>query len=152
MSKDLLTSISFLKEGIQLLYEVFDKEKCRSELGPETAGGTTSTDVFSLAKGLRKLELTKLAESAERQPDNAKDRFKDARRKATEAYDNEALGLSDRVLAMQYRVMAAILETVNNLEDALAACRVCNEELHSLSAVEECFTVELKRARRSGSV
>ena len=41
--------------------------------------------------------------------------------------------------------MATILETVDDPEIALAACRVCIEELHSLSAVKECFTVELKR-------
>ena len=105
--------------------------------------------MYFLPKRLRKLELTKLAESAERQLDYANDRFKDARRKATEAYDNEALELSHRVLAMQYRVMAAILETVDNLEDALAACRVCIEELHSLLAVKECFTVELKTGFRA---
>ena len=45
---------------------------------------------------------------------------------------------------MQYRVMATILETVDNPEVALAACKVCIEELHSLSAVKECFTIELK--------
>ena len=97
MRKDLLTGIIFFKEGIQLLYEMFDKAKYRSELGQETAGGTTRTE---MSKGLRKLELTKLAELVERHLDYANDRFKDARRKATEAYDNEALGLSHRVMAM----------------------------------------------------
>ena len=32
------------------MYEVFDKAKYKSELGPETAGGTTRTDVFSAQK------------------------------------------------------------------------------------------------------
>ena len=90
---------------------------------------------------MRRLELTDLDTRALA---DAKDRFKDARRKATEAFANEALELSDRVLAMQYRVMSTILERVDNPEIALAACRVCIEELHSLSAVQECFTVELK--------
>ena len=152
MRKDLLTSISFFKEEIQLLYEVFDKAKYRSELGPETAGGTASPDVFSLSKRLRKLELTKLGESAERQLDYANDRFKDARRKATEAYDNEALGLSHRVMAMQYRVMATILETADNPENALAASGVCIEELHNLSAVRNALLSSLKEAFGIGLV
>ena len=146
--KDLLASISFFKEGIELLYEVFDKARCRREHGTikeEAAAGTASAEAVSLAKGMRRLELTDLGELATRALANAKDRFKDARRKATEAFANEALELSDRVLAMQYRVMATILETIDNPEIALAACRVCIEELHSLSAVKECFTVELKR-------
>ena len=146
--KDLLASISFFKEGIELLYEVFDKARRKREHGTikeEAAAGTASAEAVSLAKGMRRLELTNVDESATRALANAKDRFKDARRKATEAFANEALELSDRVLAMQYRVMSTILETVDNPEDALAACRVCIEELHSLSAVKKCFTVELKR-------
>ena len=146
--KDLLASISFFKEGIELLYEVFDKARRKREhstIKEQAAAGTASAEAVFLAKGMRRLELTDVDESATRALANAKDRFKDARRKATEAFANEALELSDRVLAMQYRVMSTILETVDNPEIALASCRVCIEELHSLSAVKECFTVELKR-------
>ena len=146
--KDLLASISFFKEGIELLYEVFDKARQKREHGTikeEAAAGTASGEAVSLAKRIRKLELTDLDESAMSVLSNAKKRFEDARRKATEAFANEALELSDRVLAIQYRVMATILETLDNPEFALAACRVCIEELHSLSAVKECFTVELKK-------
>ena len=150
--KDLLASISFFKEGIELLYEVFGKVRRRREHGTikeEAAAGTASAEAVFLAKGMRRLELTDLDESATRALADAKDRFKDARRKATEAFANEALELSDHVLAMQYRVMSTILETIDNPEIALAACRVCIEELHSLSAVQECFTVELKGGFRA---
>ena len=146
--KDLLASISFFKEGIELLYEVFDKARRRREHGTtkeEAAAGTASAEAVFLAKGMRRLELNDLDESALKVLSNSKKRFEETRRKATEAFANEALELSDRVLAMQYRVMATILETVDDPEIALAACRVCIEELHSLSAVKECFTVELKR-------
>ena len=146
--KDLLASISFFKEGIELMYEVFDKARQKREHGTikeEAAAGTASGEAVSLAKRIRKLELTDRNESAMSVLSNAKKRFEDARRKATEAFANEALELSDRVLAIQYRVMATILETLDNPEFALAACRVCIEELHSLSAVKECFTVELKK-------
>ena len=146
--KDLLASISFFKEGIEFLYEVFDKAKSRSEHGTVTAqeaAGTASADAFLLAKQMRKVELTGVDESAARALAIAKKRFERAREKATEAFANEALELSDRVLAMQYRVMATILETVDNPDDALAACRVCIEELHQVSAVKEYFTVELEK-------
>ena len=46
---------------------------------------------------------------------------------------------------MQYRVMATILETVDNPEDAIAPCRVCIEELNSLPAVQNTFQVQLKK-------
>lgn len=81
---------------------------------------------------MRKLELAVLDESATRALANAKKRFEDARREATKAFANEALELSDRIHAMQYRVLATILEVVDNPSDALAVCRVCIEELHSL--------------------
>ena len=46
---------------------------------------------------------------------------------------------------MQYRVMATILETVDNPEDALPECRVCIDQLHSLPGVQKSFKVELKK-------
>ena len=145
--KDLSASISFFKEGIEFLYVFFGKARSRSTSAVVTgqaADGTATDAVFSLAERMRTLDLTSLDESATRALANSKDRFKDARRKATEAFCNEALELSDRVLAMQYRVMSTILETVDNPEEALAACKVCTEELHSLSAVQTCFNVGLK--------
>ena len=144
--KDLKASISFFKEGIELLYEVFNKAK-------PTSGAVTSqaaiVESFSLVDGVRSLDLTGLAESATRALSNAKERFRDARRKATEAFNNETLETSDRILAMQYRVMATILETVDNPLDAVAPCRVCIEELHCLSAVQESFNVEVMKGFRS---
>ena len=147
--KDLEASISFFKEGIEFLYDVFEKARPRSEYksvtGQATDTGTTSSETFSLAKGIKALEITRIDESTTRALANAKKRFERAREKATEAFANKSLELPDRVLAMQYRVMAAILETVDNPEDALPACRVCIEELNSLSGVRKSFNVELKK-------
>ena len=91
------------------------------------------------------MELIDLDESATRALSDAKRRFEDSQRKATEAFSNEALETSDRILAMQYRVMATILEKLDNPEDAIAPCRVCVEELNSLSAVQNSFDVQLKK-------
>ncbi len=145
--KDLGTSISFFKEGIDILYEVFDTAKSRSEYGAVSQAACAET--FSLAKRMRTLKLTDLDETATRKLSDAKKRFKDARRKATEAFNNEALVTSDRIQAMQYRLMATILEKVDNPADAIAPCRVCIEELHCLPAVQECFSVELTKGFRA---
>ena len=142
--KDLLASISFFEEGIELLYVVFDKARSRNENGKETLQAACA-EAFSLVKGMRNLELTGLDESATRALSNAKKRFKDARREATRAFKNEALGTSDRILAMQYRVMATILETIDNPVDALAPCKVCIKELNSLSPVQNGFNIQLKK-------
>ncbi|XP_078378087.1 uncharacterized protein LOC144661261 [Oculina patagonica] len=139
--KDLLASISFFKEGIELLYEVFDKARSRSEYGAVTTQAACA-EAFSVVKGVRKLDLSELDESA---LSDAKERFKQARIEATRAFSNEALKTSDRILAMQYRVMATILEKVDNPAGAVAPCRVCIEELNSLSAVQNSFDVQLKK-------
>ena len=118
--KDLQASVIFFKEGIELLYEVFDKARITS---------STSHKTFSLVKEMKKLELTSLDESATRLLSDAKERFKDARRRATDAFANEALKTADRILAMQYQVMSTILEKVDTPADAVAPCRVCVEDL-----------------------
>ena len=142
--KDLKTSISHFKEGIELLYEVFESARPSSEHKTVTEQAA-SVEAFPLSREMRKLELTSMDETATRLLSAAKERFKEARREATKAFNNEALELPDRLLAMQYRLMATILETVDNPEDCLRPCKVCVEDLHDLSGVKECFKVELKK-------
>ena len=142
--KDLGSSISSFKEGIMLLYEVFNKARIRNEYCAATTQAVCA-EAFTLAEDMTVLDFTDLDESARKKLSSAKERFKHAREKASEAFNNEALKISDRILAMQYRVMAILLETVDNPEDALAPCRVCIEELNSLSAVQNSFDVQLKK-------
>ena len=100
--KDLGASISSFKEGIVLLYEVFNKARIRNEYGAATAQAACA-EAFTLAQEMRMLELTDLDEPAKRKLSSAKERFKHAREKASEAFNNEGLKISDRILAMQYR-------------------------------------------------
>ena len=146
--KDLLASISLFKEGIELLYEVFESARPSTEHRAIAAAATACVEQFDIAKEMRKLDISALDESAMRKLGRAKKRFEEARLKATEAFNNEALELPDRLLAMQYRLMATILETVDNPTDALAACRVCLDELHQVPAVKEYFKVELEEGLR----
>ncbi|KAL9966902.1 hypothetical protein ACROYT_G025041 [Oculina patagonica] len=151
--KDLLASISFFKEGIVTLYDVFENSSHEENSTALTKGDNVevnlqstaagSVKTVSLTKELSGLRLTVLEESAREALLDAKERFKDARRKATEAFGNEALNKSDRILAMTLRVMGTILEKINNPANALAACRVCLEELHTLPSVQKCFTAEI---------
>ena len=141
--KNLRKSVRFFEEGIALMYEVFDRVKSRNERGAATTQ-VARDDTFSLVEGITRLELTDLDESATRTLSNAKKRFRYARTEATWAFKNEGLETSDRILAMKYRVMATILETVDNPADAVAPCGVCVKELNSLSAVQNSFDVQLK--------
>ena len=138
--KDLLASIGFFREGIELLYEVFEEKRSRSEYGADTAQAACA-EAVSLAEGMKHLELT---ESATRQLTNAKKRFERARERATDAFSNEALSPNDRILAMQYRVMATVLETIDHPADAVAPCKVCIEELNGLPVVQRSLQEQLR--------
>ena len=160
----LLASISFFKEGILYLYSVLDlkdrdknanettyeaertdKENRKVNLGPSAA----RVEHVSLSKELKSLQLTNYNDPATRALSDAKSRFKDARRKATEAFSNEALSTSDRLLSMQFRVMSTLLEKIDVPEDAILACRLCLEELHAIPAIQESFKVQLKKSFKS---
>ena len=143
--KDLLASISLFKEGIVLLYELFESARPSSEHRAITAAATACVEQFDIAKEMRKLDLSALDEPSTRKLIKAKKRFEEARLGATNAFNNEALELPDRLMAMQYRVMATILETIDNPEDCLPACKVCIEDLQDVSGVKECFKVELRK-------
>ena len=143
--KDLLASISLFKEGMELLYDVFESVRSNSDHCPIAATATARVEQFDIAKEMRTLDLSALDAPSTRKLTKAKKRFEEARLGATNAFSNEALELPDRLLAMQYRVMATILETIDNPEDCLPACKVCIEDLQDVSGVKECFKVELRK-------
>ncbi|KAL9976328.1 hypothetical protein ACROYT_G013618 [Oculina patagonica] len=147
--KDLLASISFFKEGLVYLYKVLETVTSEADdtetvcQAVESPAAAASVETVSLAtKELKKVQLTDQGnqdDPAIRALSDAKERFKDARRIATEAFNNEALNTADRILAMQYRVVglvATLLEKVDNPGQALAACTLCLEELHSMPTIE----------------
>ena len=158
--KELLTSIGFFKEGLVYLYKVKPSEEDGKKtqqredkevrpLKQEAGSSEASVKTVSLVEEMRSLQLTDRDNSSARALNDAKDRFKQAREKATEAFYNEALSTSERILAMQYRIMATILEKVDCVPDALAACRLCLGELHSMPAVKKSLNVHLQKGFKS---
>ena len=158
--KDLLTSISFFKEGIVFLSKVLDK-KYYANCGPESSKVKTGNEAAEKDKSTERLDLptadvktvslsvkgqenlfAELDESGRRALADAKKRFDEARMKATEAFNNVALSTKDRILAMQYRVLSTILEKIDSPAEAIATCKLCLEELHSMPAVVKSFEVE----------
>ncbi|KAM7451554.1 hypothetical protein ABFA07_000881 [Porites harrisoni] len=149
--KDLLSSFSSFAEGIEYLYEVFDRSKARVEYEEDAFAAQAAADKGGRQTGFLTRQMSSLDEtdllddSVRKELEIAKKRFEYAREKARDAFANEALDLCDRILAMQYRVMATILQSCDSPQDALPACRVCIEELHSLATVKECFDVQLNK-------
>ena len=155
-----MASIGFYKEGLFYLYKVKPneedgkktqqrEERTATPLKQEFGSSEASVKTVSLVEEMRSLQLTDRDSPSGRALNDAKDRFKQAREKATQAFCNEALSTSDRILAMQYRIMATILEKVDCLTDALAASRFCLERLHSMPAVKKSLNVHLQKGFKS---
>ena len=163
---DLKTSISFFKEGLVFLKKVIttkhDDQSC-TETGVDAVEGeakipgaylrvaevtTAGVNILNLAKEMRELNLTDLDDLGKETLSDAKKRFDDARREATKAFNNEALNPCDRILAMAVRLMATILEKVENPGSALEACRSGLEELHLTAMVKENFKSKLTETLR----
>lgn len=162
--RDLLASVSFFKEGLVLFFELFKEttagadtedgevgiDKDNSGLGPKTTmdvldGGKTG---LNFPEELEKIQRSRGDNSTARWFSKAQSRFQDSRRKATEAFNDKALSTIDRIFAMQYRVMATILEVADNPREALPPCQLCLEELHAMPAVKKNFKTAFKPGRR----
>ena len=111
---------------------------------------------ISVSAGMRNMQLTELDETTKRLLSDAQEKFRLAVEYTTHACNNEALSTSDRIRAIRYRAMAAMLksavETVRTAGDlksalmsALPECEQCLEILNSLPAVQNSFKVELSK-------
>lgn len=127
------------------------KEEKKSDNASQTteemmAGAAEKNESSTLRGELMKLNLNSLDENAML---DAKKRFDDARRKATDAFCNEVLNPVDRILAMGVRLMAALLEKVDNPVNSLDLRIPDLNELHSQPFVKENFRLELWKGIKS---
>ena len=166
--KDLLAAVDSFTTGIRYFFEAFDvKPSSQANVGI-TDENLSEHDLeeamkaVSVAAEMRKLEEMDFNETVENNFFQAKKRFEMAREKATEASNNEALKIFDRITAIRCRVMATVLELVvetvgttgdmspsslkKALKNALPECEECLQKLHSLPAVQDNFKVELDKA------
>lgn len=157
--RDLGASLSILKEGLILLNTVLVKDQsCEdstetSDEGGEAEGSLQSDPHTSAAKlscitsvltgKMKNLQISNLVDSKKEALFEANKRFSEARVHATKAFSNKALTLVDRLLAMNVRLIATILEKVENPLIVLPVCRSCLEELHLMPEVEKNFLVEV---------
>ena len=149
-SEDLLSSYTFLQEGVDVLNVALNKSNLDEKaLRNETKddGGQTSTmsstvgsdtlrEVLELSHSIEKIKL-----DWNQELQSARKRFEDARRKATEAFCNEALSIKDRIFAAKLRIVSDILEYLHNPENAIEGCMSFLKKLHSLPAIQEMFNV-----------
>ena len=127
------------------------KEEKKSDTASQTteetiAGAAEKNESTTLTWELVKLNLTSIDENAML---DAKRRFDDARRQATDAFCNDVLRPVDRILAMGVRLMATLLEKVDNPLGSLDLCISDLNELHSQPFVKENFRLELWKGIKS---
>ena len=75
---------------------------------------------------------------------SAKECFKAAREEATRAFCNEALKLTDRVMAAKLRVVCKILECLQDTKAAASGCMLFLKELNYLPGIGETFSTYFK--------
>ena len=169
--KDLLAAVDSFETGVRFLFQALDvkpsgeastaTEKTSVGIKEENIDLADVVRIVSFASEMEKIQKIDLDEATKITFSQAKERFKMAREKATEASNNEALEVFDRITAIRCRVMAAILESVvetartagdlspetvkSALENALPECDQCLQKLHCLPAVQGNFKVELDK-------
>ena len=137
-----------------------NSEKHFDELTLTKATSPENSVVFT--EGIQNLQLNEFVDDAEKTAlSDAKERFTEARKKATNASTHGQLSTFDRITAIRYRVMAVMLECAaetalrtsgdwkSALDRALPECKKCLEQLNSLPSVQICFKVELERSIRN---
>ena len=170
--KDLNAAIDFFETGLGCLYKAVDAMRSANvSLGAAKVSERNEEDDFKqvtlpsdtdpektlvLADGIRNMQLTELDETTKSLLSDALEKFRLAVEDATHACNNEALSTFDRITAIRYRVMAAMLksaaETVrttgdltSTLQKALPECEQCLKKLNSLPAVQNSFKAELSQ-------
>ena len=149
--KDLLSSYRFLKQGVDLLNVSLDQlthstqvDRCESLTMSNDVASATLNEVLELTCAVGKIKITSCAEY-----ESAKERFKYARIKATEAFSNEALSIVDRIFAAKLQVVSEILEHLESPKTGITSCLSFLQDLHSLPAIREIFSVYLNGGVKS---
>ena len=156
--KDLLSSYNFLQEGVDFLNVSLQNSKLdQKALTNETHDdrGETSkmqscdqsgilSEAIELSQAMGKLKC-----NSDEKYESAKERFKKARERATDAFSTETLVLKDKIFAAKLRIVSEILECLDHPENAIIGCLSFLKKFHSLPAIQEIFSVYLNGGIKS---
>ncbi len=150
--KDLLSSLCFLQEEINGLFQSLLQLDSDSNT-TESTGQATLVETASSRDTGHGLDsaineaivlihaITSLKIRSNYRFKSAIESFKLAREKATEAFCNEALSIEDRIQASQIRMMARILEKLEDPDASVSDCLQYLKQLHDIGAIREIFSV-----------
>ena len=156
--KDLLSSICFLQEGVNRLYQSLlqvDSNENTAE-SPEQATLVVAASFRDTGPDSPINEVIALINAITSLKIRSKERFKSAiksfelaRENATKAFCNEALSIEDRIQASQVRMMARILENLEDPEASASDCLQYLKQLHDIGAIREIFSVLINGGMKS---
>jgi hypothetical protein len=153
--KDLLSSYNFLQEGVDFLNVSLKLDQKALVNKTQDDRGETSTMPSCDQSGIlsEAIELpqamAKLKCNSNEKYESAKERFKDARKRATDAFSTETLVLKDKIFAAKLRIVSEILECLDHPENAIIGCLSFLKKFHSLPAIQEIFSVYLNGGIKS---
>lgn len=152
---DLKTSISLYKEGLTNLNAVLNSLKKPAAEDNIHAGAAHSTkgridansvtfapklDFVDVVTGnYESLKVTELNKVENEVFEKGKTVFRNAALEGAKAFNNVILTTLERIHAQSIRIMATILENVDNPAAALPSCSSFLEEINSMSDVQEIF-------------
>ena len=160
--KDLRTSISKLRKGIERLdkcYDAYDENGNPSTADTPNAGAhscqkggpnksaqqpVSVADAVALANAVGKMKI-----ASSKRFESAKESFKQAENRACDAFHNTALSTEERILASKVRITSGILEHLEDPEFAVTDCLGYLKELNDMQAIQEIFTVDLQGGVKS---
>ena len=157
--KDLSASISSLKQGAERLRESLENGNATAMDVKELIATTNCAEAsLSQTKPTLQNEQSVHVEDAvalfnaiqnikiksKTRFEKAIDSFKEARKKASDAFHYEALSTNERVLAAQVRIASGIMENLDDPDLATKDCLSYLEELHAMPAIKEIFSVHQK--------
>lgn len=160
--KDLLSSVCFIKDGLCSLDHSFESTEKKKEAhedehikldyvkeclqidGDEIHESSPWRDskedlhsqISILHKAVNRSPETQTVRSKERLI-SAKSSFEIAYSKATEAFNNESLSTTERILATKLRVASKILQCSEDPPMAIAFCKLYLQQVHELPAVRK---------------
>ena len=146
--KDLLTSLSHFKKGLEFYNEALSLLKAdmyRDQL-PSRVKQAAAVFERNEAQAVDWAAVTE----AKLYISRAEEVFKLARDKATEAFWNENLDIDERILATKIRVMSqlGLKEPDEPAGIVVKECTFCLKELNSLQIVHNTFANYLRRGKR----
>ena len=148
--KDLKSSLCFVQEGINGLSQAIHQAQSPEigkklgkpanslvQTGSPKATGHDSPikEAISLINAVEALNI-----HSNKRFKSAIESFKLAREKATDAFCNDALSIEDRIQASQVRMMARILEKLEDPDAGVSDCLQYLKQLHDLGAIQEILS------------